>query len=42
VTELTRLADVARGTAGTALKALREQRPPLHLVNQPPPKGTHQ
>jgi hypothetical protein len=41
VTELTRLADVARGTAGTALKALREQRPPLHLVNQPPPKGTH-
>jgi hypothetical protein len=42
VTELMRLADVARGTAGTALKALREQRPPLHLVNQPPPKGTHQ
>jgi hypothetical protein len=42
VTELMRLAEVARGTAGTALKALREQRPSLHLVNQPPPKGTHQ
>jgi hypothetical protein len=42
VTELMRLADVARGTAGTALKTLRDQRPPLHLVNQPPPKGTHQ
>jgi len=42
VTELSRLADVARGTAATALKALREQRAPLHLVNQPPPKGTHQ
>ncbi len=41
VTELMRLADVARGTAGTALKALREERPPLHLVNQPPPKGAH-
>jgi hypothetical protein len=41
VTELSRLADVARGTAATALKALREQRAPLHLVNQPPPKGTH-
>jgi hypothetical protein len=41
VTELMRLAEVARGTAGTALKALREQRAPLHLVNQPPPKGTH-
>jgi hypothetical protein len=36
VTELTRLADVARGTAGTALKTLREQRPPLHLVNARP------
>ncbi len=42
VTELMRLADVARGTAGTALKTLREQRPPLHLVNQTPPKGTQQ
>jgi hypothetical protein len=42
VTELMRLAVVARGTAGTALKTLREQRPPLHLVNQPPQKGTHQ
>jgi hypothetical protein len=41
VTELTRLADVARGTAGSALKALRNERPPLHLVNQPPTKGTH-
>jgi hypothetical protein len=41
VTELMRLSDVARGTAGTALKALREQRPPLHLVDQPPPRGTH-
>ena len=42
VTELTRLADVARGTAGTALKTLRDERPLLHLVNQPAPKGTHQ
>jgi hypothetical protein len=42
VTELMRLADVARGTAGTALKALREQRPPLHLVNAKPDQGTDQ
>jgi hypothetical protein len=42
VTELMRLSDVARGTAGTALKALREQRPPLHLIDNPPPRGTHQ
>jgi hypothetical protein len=42
VTELMRLADVARGTAGTALKALRNERPPLHLVNTPPQKDTQQ
>jgi hypothetical protein len=36
VTELTRLADVARGTAGTALKTLRNERPPLQLVNAKP------
>jgi hypothetical protein len=33
VTELMSLADVARGTAGTALKALRKERPALHVVN---------
>jgi hypothetical protein len=37
-----RLAEVARGTAGTALKALRRERPALHLVNNPPQKGTQQ
>ena len=39
VTELTHLADVARGTAGTALKTLRQERPALQLINNPPPKG---
>jgi hypothetical protein len=33
VTELMGLAEVARGTAGTALKDLREERPALHVVN---------
>jgi hypothetical protein len=33
VTELMRLAEVARGTAGTALKDLRNERPALHVVN---------
>jgi hypothetical protein len=33
VTELMSLADVARGTAGTALKDLRKERPALHVVN---------
>ena len=42
VTELMRLADVARGTAGTALKALRDERAPLHLVNATPDEGTDQ
>ncbi len=32
VTELARQADVARGTAATALKALRDQHPALHLI----------
>jgi hypothetical protein len=42
VTELSRLADVARGTAATALKALRDRRPPLHLINATPEQGTEQ
>ena len=33
VTELTSLANVARGTAANALKDLRAERPALHLVN---------
>jgi hypothetical protein len=33
VTELARMAGVARGTAGSALKDLRENRPALHVVN---------
>jgi hypothetical protein len=33
VTELTRAAQVARGTAGTVLKALRAERRALHVVN---------
>jgi len=33
VTELMSLATVARGTAGTALKDLRAERPALHVVN---------
>jgi hypothetical protein len=33
VSELMQLAQVARGTAGTVLKDLRENRPPLHVVN---------
>jgi len=34
VTQLMAIADVARGTAGTALKELRDQRSQLHLVNE--------
>jgi hypothetical protein len=33
VTELMRLANVARGTAGSVLKNLRTERPGLHIVN---------
>jgi hypothetical protein len=33
VAELMGLAEVARGTAGTALKELRNERPALHVVN---------
>jgi hypothetical protein len=33
VTQLMALAQVARGTAGTALKQLRDERPPLHIVH---------
>jgi hypothetical protein len=36
VTELMQLADVARGTAGSALKTLRAERPALHVVNADP------
>ena len=36
VTELMRLAEVARGTAGNALKTLRNDRPALHVVNNQP------
>jgi hypothetical protein len=35
-TELMQLAQVARGTAGTVLKALRREPPVLHLVNANP------
>lgn len=34
VSQLVALADVARGTAGTALKELRDQAPTLHLVTE--------
>ena len=42
VTELMRLANVARGTAANALKDLRAERPPLHLVNADPENRTDQ
>jgi len=41
VTELMSLADVARGTAGTALKDLRQERPALHVVNAETENGTN-
>lgn len=34
VTRLMQLAEVSRGTAGEALKALRSQPTPLHLVSE--------
>jgi hypothetical protein len=40
VSELERLAEVSRGTAAAALKALREQPIPLHLVPDNPDRGT--
>ncbi len=42
VSELMNLAQVARGTAGTVLKDLREQRPALHVVNTNPDQRTNQ
>jgi hypothetical protein len=36
------LAGVARGTAGTVLKDLRNNRPTLHLVNADTAKDTDQ
>ena len=41
-TELAQLAGTSRGTAGTVLKDLREQRPSLHVVNANHENGTHQ
>jgi hypothetical protein len=41
VTELMGLAEVARGTAGTALKDLRNERPALHVVNAETENGTN-
>ncbi|MFC4950783.1 hypothetical protein [Pseudonocardia sp. GCM10023141] len=40
VTQLMTLAEVSRGTAGEALKALREQPAPLHLVTEQPKTRT--
>jgi hypothetical protein len=42
VTELMELAQVARGTAGTVLKDLRENRPALHVVNTDTDQETDQ
>jgi hypothetical protein len=42
VSELMQLAQVARGTAGTVLKDLRENRPTLHVVNTDTDQETHQ
>lgn len=42
VTELARIAEVARGTAGNALKDLRENRPALHVVNTDADQETDQ
>jgi hypothetical protein len=41
-TELMELAQVARGTAGTVLKDLRDNRPSLHLVNADADQETNQ
>jgi hypothetical protein len=41
-TELMELAQVARGTAGTVLKDLRDDRPTLHLVNADTNEDTDQ
>ncbi len=40
VSELAAAADVARGTAGAVLKALRAERRALHVVNATPPNRT--
>jgi hypothetical protein len=42
VSELVQLAQVARGTAATALKELRDQRPALQIVRTPPEASTDQ
>jgi hypothetical protein len=42
VSELMQLAQVARGTAGTVLKDLRENRPALHVVTTDTDQETHQ
>jgi hypothetical protein len=42
VSELMRLAQVARGTAGTVLKDLRENRPALHVVNTDTDQEIHE
>jgi hypothetical protein len=42
VTQLMALAQVARGTAGTALKTLRAERPTLHIVHTNPETRTEQ
>jgi hypothetical protein len=42
VTELARISGVARGTAGSALKDLRAERPALHIVNTHPENRTDQ
>jgi hypothetical protein len=41
-TELMTQAQVSRGTAGTVLKDLRDDRPALHIVNADSPEDTHQ
>ncbi len=41
-TELMELAQVARGTAGTVLKDLRDNRPALHIVNATTDEDTNQ
>jgi hypothetical protein len=41
-TELMELAQVARGTAGTVLKDLRDNRPALHIVNAATDEDTDQ
>jgi hypothetical protein len=41
-TELMELAQVARGTAGTVLKDLRDNRPALHIVNAATDQDTNQ